>query len=110
MGSSGAIASLTGGNPRELASGLITGRSVLPSELDPAATRREIMACLKPILDSEIAKPIEGAPLIPPKATVGDLAVFATRQTAQLDKANARIEALVEGIKLCTPPQQAASR
>jgi hypothetical protein len=96
--------------PPELASGLVTGRSVLPSELDPTATRRDIMACLNPVLASDLAKPVISAPLFPEKATVGDLAVFGVQQTGQLDKANNHIEALVESINICASPKGKQSK
>jgi len=90
--------------PKELASGLVTGRSIMPSELDPSATRREIVNCLKPVLESRLTERVEGAPLPPAGMTIGDLAVFADQQTGNLDIANARIEALTEAAEVCIAP------
>ena len=87
--------------PKDLASGLITGQSVIPSDLDPAATRRQISACLRPVLESEIAKPVSAAPLPKNRMTVGDLAVFGVQQTGQLEIANLRIDALDRAIDIC---------
>lgn len=91
--------------PKDLASGLITGRSVVPSDLDPTATRREILACLKPILESDLSKPVAPAPLPPESMTVGDITIFGVQQTGQLEKANLRIDALTDSLDICiTPP------
>lgn len=89
--------------PKELASGLISGRSVLPSELDPSATRASIMNCLKPVLISDAAKPLTGAKLPPLKgaAEFKDWAVFGFTQTGQLERANLRIETLSRVIDIC---------
>jgi hypothetical protein len=95
--------------PKELASGLITGRSVIPSELDPTATRQEILTCLKPILESDVVKPVENAPIWGAKPTVGDLAVFADHQTGQLDKANDRIKTLRAVLDICISPPRPKS-
>lgn len=48
--------------PPELAAGLATGRSVLPSELDPNATLATIMSCFKLVLKSDMAKPLPARP------------------------------------------------
>lgn len=76
--------------PQELAAGLVTGRSVLPSELDPDATRAAILACMKPLLSSDLASTVSSAPL-PAEGTVASWVSFADAQTGRLDVANLRL-------------------
>lgn len=88
--------------PQELASGLISGRSVLPSELDPNATRAAILDCMKPATSGQIVQKVPPAPLpADDGAEFKSWAIFAVRQTAQLEKANLNIEALAKVIDVC---------
>jgi len=88
-----------------LASGLLTGQSVLPRELDPSATRTEILECLQPVFESELGGPVEPAPL--PRDVEDDLqllknwAKFSIAQTGQLEKANGRIEMYRDIMRSC---------
>lgn len=87
--------------PHDLASGLITGRSVLPADLDPAATRASIAACFQPVLSSPVGKTVASASVPKGGATVGDWIAFGDAQTAQLDKANGRVDAMAKVIVIC---------
>ena len=89
----------------EMASGLLTGKAVLPAQLDPAATRREILECMKPLTESEFAGPVDPAPL--PEAGEDRLAefknwvIFSIEQTGQLEKANGRIDTYQKVVSNC---------
>ncbi|EJL25294.1 hypothetical protein [Novosphingobium sp. AP12] len=87
--------------PPELAAGLATGRSVLPSELDPNATRETIMTCFKPVLESSMAKPVPVPELPEGKDGVKGWMMFAVKDSGQLEKANNRITGLTEVIDIC---------
>lgn len=87
--------------PTELAAGLATGRSVLPSELDPNATRATIMSCFKPVLESSMAKPVPVPDLPKEKDGVKGWMVFAVQDSGQLEKANNRITGLTEVFDIC---------
>lgn len=87
--------------PPELAAGLATGRSVLPSELDPNATRATIMNCFKPALESSMAKPVPVPDLPKKKDGVKGWVMFAVEDSGQLEKANGRITGLTEVIDIC---------
>ena len=89
----------------EMASGLLTGRAVLPAELDPDATRNEILECMQPLIESRLATAVPPAPL-PEKdedelAAMKNWAKFSIAQTGQLEKANGRIEAFNEIMMTC---------
>lgn len=87
--------------PPELASGLVSGRSVLPSELDPNATRAVILTCLEPVFKSDMVKPLPAASLPTEPGLFKDWVIFADKQTGQLDKANSRIEGLASVLDIC---------
>jgi len=87
--------------PDNLASGLISGKSVMPSDLDPEAARRAIRSCLQPVIESDLVKPVDSAEL-GREDVMRDWQIFGVAQTGQLAKANSRIEALNEALDLCT--------
>lgn len=101
--------------PQELAAGLIAGRSVLPSELDPNATRATIMACLKPALQSDMSKPVPVPPL-PTPVREGDLglfkawAIFAVEEAGQIEIANNRLSGMVQLVDICVRQPMGAKR